>query len=114
LILLFVLGVQPVYSDKGSIPFNPLVQIFEPIQRAMIAWNGKEESFLLSTDLRASASTKVLEVLPLPSEPIVKKADVEVFRRATMLINRKLREQRLLELPRLKKANAPAGEVTLV
>jgi hypothetical protein len=71
-------------------PVNPNVQIFEPNQRAMIAWNGEVEILLLSTDLRASDSTTVLEVLPLPSEPNVKKGDLETFRKATDLINRKL------------------------
>lgn len=53
--------------------------------------NGQEEILLLPTDLRASEATEVLEVIPLPSEPEVKKGDVEVFRRATTLINKKLR-----------------------
>ena len=115
LILLFLLNAQAVYADRGSIPFNPNVHIFEPKQRAMIAWNGTEEILLLSTDLRASRPTKVLEVLPLPSEPVVKKGDVEVFRKATALINRKLRERRVQALRRKGKTippKAPAGEVT--
>jgi len=78
------------FSDRGSIPFLPGVKIFEPTQRAMIAWNGKEEILLLSTDLRASEPTRVLEVIPLPAEPKVKKGSVEVFRKATALINEKL------------------------
>lgn len=103
-------------ADRGSIPFEPDVQIFEPTQRAMIAWNGEEEILLLSTDLRASRPTKVLEVIPLPSEPTVKKGDVEVFRKANDLINRKLRERRALGGGRSKgeadAAAPPAGEVT--
>ena len=63
----------PLYADKGSIPFNANVQIFEPNQRALIAWNGLEEILLLTTDLYASETTKILEVIPLPSEPEVEK-----------------------------------------
>ena len=81
------------YGDRGSIPFEPNVKIFEPTQRAMIAWDGEEEILLLSTDLYASKPTKVLEVIPLPSEPVVKKGDVEVFRKAVDLINEKIRQQ---------------------
>ena len=90
LVLGLVLTAQAALADRGSIPFDPHVRIFEPNQRAMIAWNGAEEILLLSTDLRASGPTKVLEVIPLPSEPKVTKGDVEVFRKATELINRKL------------------------
>jgi hypothetical protein len=78
-------------ADRGSIPFKPNVQVFEPNQRAMIAWNGEEEILVLTTDLKASEATKVLEVMPFPAEPKAAKGDTEVFRKATELINRKLR-----------------------
>ena len=91
-IMLVLLGPAPLFADGGSIPFNRRVQVFEPNQRAMIAWNGVEEILLLSTDMRTSEDTRVLEVLPLPSEPKVKKGDVETFRKANTLINRKIRK----------------------
>ena len=62
----------PLFADKGSTPFEPEVQLFEPNQRALITWNRCEEILLLTTDPHASASTNVLEVITLPSEPIVK------------------------------------------
>lgn len=114
-VLLIMFSVWAANADRGLIPFNPNVKIFEPKQRAMIAWNGKEEILLLSTDLKASEATKVLEVIPLPSEPIVKKGDVEVFRKATALINRKLRERyaRALHMGLTRGVERPpAGEVT--
>ena len=85
-----VAGVLSVQADRGAIPFQPEVTIFEPTQRALIAWNGEEEILILSTDLRASRATKVLEVMPFPAEPRVKKGDVGVFRRAVKLINSKI------------------------
>lgn len=85
-----VLFARAVMADCGSIPFKPGVDVFEPNQRALIAYDGREEILLLSTDLRASEPTKVLEVIPFPNEPKVTKGDVEVFSRATELINRKL------------------------
>ncbi len=105
------------HADRGSIPFIPGVEIFEPIQRAMIAWNGEEEILLLSTDLRASAPTKVLEVLPLPSEPEVKKGDIEVFKRAVNLINSRIRRRHGAAVSKgrglsLGEYAPPAGEVT--
>jgi hypothetical protein len=116
-VVLLVVVPYSLWGDRGSIPFKPHIKIFEPVQRAMIAWNGDEEILLLSTDLHASDSTKVLEVIPLPSEPEVKKGDVEVFRKATALINRKLYENALsMRTEGLSKgadrAKPPAGEVT--
>lgn len=107
------------WADRGSIPFIPYVKIFEPKQRAMIAWNGTEEILLLSTDLRASAATKVLEVLPLPSEPTVKKGSLDTFVTARRIINKHLallyaRRRRArggTSLGMAQKA-PPAGEVT--
>lgn len=83
-----ILLSAPLLADRGSITFRPDVKIFEPNQRALIAWDGREEILILSTDLRASSPTKVLEVLPLPSRPQVKKGSVETFQRAVNLINR--------------------------
>jgi len=86
-----ILFISSGFADRGMMPFNPYVQIFEPTQRAMIAWDGVEQILLLSTDVHASESTMVLEVLPVPAEPEVKKGDLETFRRATDLINWKIR-----------------------
>ena len=90
-VILSILFVPMCFANRGMIPIDPDIKIFEPTQRAMIAWNGSKEILLLSTDLSASDSTILLEVLPLPSEPAVKKGDLETFRRATNLINSKLR-----------------------
>lgn len=98
------------FCNRGMIPINPNVKIFEPNQRAMIAWNGEEEILLLSTDVSASDSTLVLEVLPLPSEPAVKKGDLETFRRVVDFLNRKIyvaKGRTLTEGP-----VPPSGEVT--
>jgi hypothetical protein len=107
-----LLAMPAARADRGSIPFKHGVEIFEPKQRAMLAWNGEEEIMLLSTDIAASESTQVLEVLPLPSEPEVKKGDVSVFARAAQLITSKLGQA---GAPRGVspggKTKSPAGEV---
>ena len=92
LVPLLVLCAPNLFADGGLISLKRGVQMFKPNQRAMIAWNGSEEILLLSTDMRASEATQVLEVVPLPSEPKVKKGDVETFRKATALINSKIRK----------------------
>lgn len=110
-------GVVPVQADRGAIPFQPGVTIFEPTQRALIAWNGEEEILILSTDLRASQATKVLEVMPFPAEPRVKKGDVRIFQRAVKLINSKIIHRELAQaaIKSLNRASAeapPPGEIT--
>ncbi len=114
-IILFLFNAQALYADRGSIPFHPNVKIFEPKQRAMIAWNGTEEILLLTTDMSASAKTKVLEIIPFPSEPVIKKGDVKIFRDAMKLINQKLQERSdqtmQVEGEEIMRGS-PAGEVT--
>ena len=82
--------VPAARADMGSMSFKENVAVYEPAQRALIAWNGKEEILILSTNLHAAQATKVLEVLPLPAEPTVKKADVAVFDKVVKIIQRKL------------------------
>jgi hypothetical protein len=115
IIVFFSCNVQTLYADRGSIPLHPNVQIFEPKQRAIIAWNGTEEILLLSTDMSASAKTKVLEIIPFPSEPVVSEGDVEIFRKAMKLVNEKLQKRGDLaaqEEGREVERGSPAGEVT--
>ncbi len=114
LVPLLLLCVPYLFADGGLIPLKQGVRMFKPNQRAMIAWNGSEEILLLSTDMSASEATQALEVVPLPTEPKVKKGDVETFRRATALINRKIRKPSAARggggpLPA---PGRPAGEVT--
>jgi hypothetical protein len=113
--ILFLFLSTSLTADRGSIPFRPDIKIFEPTQRAMIAWNGTEEILLLTTDMKASDSTEVLEVLPLPNEPAVKKGDIETFKRATDLINKKIRRSTILMSKRnggKERKTQPAGEIT--
>jgi hypothetical protein len=111
IIFFFVLMVAACFANRGMIPVNPNARIFEPNQRAMIAWNGVEEILLLSTDVSASESTMVLEVLPLPSEPKVKKGALETFQKAVALINRKIRKPKALSREDAE-IMTPGGEVT--
>lgn len=101
-----VMAAMPTsgFADRGSIPwgypdepgalfpqFGMPPEIYEPAQNAVIAWNGKEEILVLATDLKASRPTKVLEVLPLPSEPVVTRGDIGIFAKLNALIYRELR-----------------------
>jgi len=79
LVALLLLCASHLFADGGFIALKNGVRMFKPNQRAMIAWSGSKEILLLSTDMRASEATQVLEVVPLPSEPKVTKGDVETF-----------------------------------
>ena len=94
-VVLSIFGMLPVIADKGFISFNPQAQIFEPKQRAIICWNGEEEILFLSTDLKASKKSKILEVIPLPSKPTIKKAHEETLIKMTGLINDELEARRI-------------------
>lgn len=116
-ILLMLIIITPVSGDRGSIPFNPGVNIYEPKQQAVIAWNGNEQILVLSTDLHASEATKVLEVMPLPSEPAVRGGDIELFQDVHDLYFSALRHQFtfLRDSGRgenLDRVAAPAGKIT--
>ena len=122
-LVVMVLGVAgAVHGDGGMIPFTKDVRVYEPSQRAVIAWNGQEEILILSTDTYASTPTKGLEVIPLRTEPAVKKADPGIFAKATRLIESKLAERRRPIWPSPSgmapggaplSAPSPAGEITL-
>jgi hypothetical protein len=60
--------------------------VYGPGQKARVAWNGEVERFILSTDLYASADTKVLEILPLPSEPSVSEGSFQSFQAVQQLM----------------------------
>ncbi len=69
-----------VLADRGMIPMMPDVSVYEPGQKAIIAWNGQEEILILSTDVSSTENTTVLEILPLPSNPRkIEEASLESF-----------------------------------
>jgi hypothetical protein len=89
-------GSVAIRGDCGAIPMVPfghkvsldfVVKVFEPNQRAILAWSGQEEILILSTDLKASEPVKVLEVMPFPSKPTVKAGSMKTFTRAIGIIN---------------------------
>lgn len=75
-----------VHADRGMIPVTPDVSVYEPGQKAIVAWNGHEEILILSTDVHATAETLVLEILPLPSMPLVEAASFQSFQRIQEMI----------------------------
>jgi len=91
LLLVICLGLvtmslaAPALADRGMVPITD-VSVYGPGQKAIIAWNGNTEILILSTDVRADSNTKVLEILPLPSQPEVEKGDFSSFQQVDKLI----------------------------
>jgi hypothetical protein len=79
LLLLISLCLPLVYADRGMIPVEPEVSVYEPGQKAILAWNGHEEVMILSTDVTSTQETLVVEILPLPSKPAVEAASFQSF-----------------------------------
>jgi hypothetical protein len=75
-----------VNADRGGLPIIPGVSIYEPGQKAIIAWNGHEEILILSTDVSASQQTMVLEILPLPSKPEIELGSFQSFQTLQTMI----------------------------
>lgn len=87
LLLCFLLVLcPPVFADRGMISLSPDASIYEPGQKAIVAWNGHEEILVLSTDVYASKETLVLEIIPLPSRPGVEGASTQCFQEVQSMI----------------------------
>ncbi len=110
LILAAVWPVADAWPAGGSIPFTPGVKISKPNQWALIAYDGTTEILLLVTDLRASRPTKVLQVIPFPSEPKVTRGDTELFVKANRHVSETLNSRS--RRPAGGTANSNVGEVT--
>jgi hypothetical protein len=85
-ILIVLTSLPFVHADRGIIPVTPGVSVYEPGQKAIIAWNGQEEILILSTDVSASQQALVLEILPLPSRPEVEAASFQSFQEIQEMI----------------------------
>ncbi|MBU7029744.1 MAG: DUF2330 domain-containing protein [Theionarchaea archaeon] len=92
-LILLLLGFSLVSANRGSMVLNPYAHLEESGQHAIVAWNGTEEILILSTDMKSSQSTLVLEVIPLPSNPVkVEEGSAESFETLAEIINKKIRE----------------------
>ncbi len=110
LALVFVgLFVVTAYGDRGGIPFVPDVKIYEPGQKAIVAWNKGKEVLILSTDVQASADTKVIEIMPFPSNPKVEKGNPVSFIYVEYLVNRAIKDN-MDSMKRGAKSEARGGK----
>jgi hypothetical protein len=115
-LIFILLAPSSVSANRGMIVVGPReVSLQESGQNAIVSWNGDEEIIILSTDAKSSESTLVLEVLPLPSNPIsVEEGSFGSFTKLTEIINKKVRAIRRQEIAKGlgRDAVAPGIEIT--
>jgi hypothetical protein len=86
-LFLVVNTVSPLTkADRGGFRIDG-EYVAEGQQKAIIAWNGTDEVLLLSTDVRSSNESEVIEIMPLPSNPRISKGSIDSFSNVTNLIN---------------------------
>jgi hypothetical protein len=84
--ILLLLLPSLVLADSGYVPLG-VADVYEPGQKAIIAWDGEKEILILATDVRADSDTKALEIFPLPSQPEkIEQGDFDSFVRVAELI----------------------------
>jgi hypothetical protein len=76
--MIALIAASPAKADRVVIPFTD-ASVYGPGQKAIIAWDGETERMLLSTDVYANKGTKALELLPLPSEPLIEEGSFKSF-----------------------------------
>ncbi|RLF05674.1 MAG: hypothetical protein DRK00_03795 [Thermoprotei archaeon] len=77
-ILILALAAAAALADRGALPLGP-VDVYEPGQKAIIAWDGETEVIVLTTDLYLPEGAAVLEFMPLPSKPEVELGSIRAF-----------------------------------
>lgn len=83
----------PIVCGDGGIIGPPHIYIQERAQNAIVAWNGTEEVFILSVDIQSSESSRVLRIIPLPSNPLsVTEGSFDSFTKLQEIVNEKLSE----------------------
>lgn len=51
-IIAVLLISSSAFADRGMIAAYPDISVYEPGQKAILAWNGEREAMILSTDVR--------------------------------------------------------------
>ncbi len=101
-------NVEYVFADRGGIAATPY-KLEEPGQYAVISWYGSVEVLYLTTVVNSPVSTKLIEVLPLPSVPKIELGTKKVFEGLGSIVQKHMS----LGVPRGSGVPA-AGEVEII
>jgi hypothetical protein len=61
------------------ISLSPSISVYEPGQKAILAWNGEKEVMILSTNVKGTGNSKVLEIVPFYNKPEIEEANFDSF-----------------------------------
>jgi len=81
LVLIIILGISFVYADGGFFPsYSSLLKI--PKQKAVITWNGSEETMILASYVQSDNLENIAWIIPIKSEypPIVNASNNTIFK----------------------------------
>lgn len=109
--LLMLAASSAVMADGGLInPVHPDIDIYEPGQKAIVAWNGEQEVLILSIDVWAQENNWALELVPLPSLPTVEAGDFGSFYKVNNLLSSYMDSKWRLDMGGLGTYGGKAGE----
>lgn len=76
-----LLWALPVFAD-GMYVSNMHVHLEEPIQKAIVIWDGRKETMILSAAVKSSDLANFAWIVPIQSKtnPNVSKADINIFK----------------------------------
>ncbi len=87
-IVFLILLIGTAFSDMGAIVPDEAVELTEPAQRAIIAYDGFSEILILSTDFDTSSDTKAVRFIPFPSKASIKEGNKETFKNLKTLVKK--------------------------
>lgn len=77
-----ILAPNLAFADGGMFPgFNYREKVYLPSQKAVIAWDGGEETLILSTKVGVENLANLAWIIPVPSKtkPEIEEGDIEIF-----------------------------------
>jgi len=91
IVLSFLFFPVLALADGGMIVWPPIIHLDQSAQNAIVAWNGSEETIMLSIDMESTADVTALRIIPLPANPSeIKEGSFESFEKLVELMNEKM------------------------
>jgi hypothetical protein len=117
IIPLFLGIISPVFvKADGGMFVDPKIKVYESDQNAIVAWNGSEEMFFLSTSLMADQdNVSAIQIVALPQNPLkVEEGDYKSFENLVQIMNSKIPVPKANELGKATGVGDRGGEPAVV
>jgi hypothetical protein len=84
----------PIWNDEDDNDGGKLGFVKEPLQSALVAWNGKEQMLFLTVNQQSLVGTRaMISIIPLPGAPIaIEKSERKIITNTRNLVAKKLIE----------------------